>query len=71
MEVLNALIKIQKRDHVTNIYIATLLGISVMHWWRIRKGRNELKFQCKEVIVNRWPELQPIFLSEIVNKFNK
>ena len=71
MKLLKALLKIQKREQISHIKMADILGVEPMTWWRFRTGRSELKSEYKEIVVNRWPELQAIFLSEIVKKLNK
>ena len=67
MKLLKALLKIQKREHISHVKMAAFFGISPQHWWRMRTGRNEFKADYKLKAVNRWrKELQTIFLSENV-----
>lgn len=68
---LRAVLSLQKRDKITQERMAEFLGISVMHWWRIRHNKSEFQADLKVLCVGHWQEeLLPIFLSENVKATN-
>ena len=71
MKLLKAILRIQKREHISHVEMAEKLQISRMHWWRIRTGKEPISPAVREKALSNWQqELLPIFLSDNVTYSN-
>lgn len=61
-ELLRALIAYQEEHRLTNTEMAAQLGIDQSTWSRIRHGRRGIGPQVLQRVLQRFPELGPLFL---------
>lgn len=71
MEWLKVFEGVRQTLNISHTRMAELLGITTMHWWRIRTEKVPISSDIKQKALRLWPDaILPIFLSENVKNTN-
>ncbi len=65
MSMIEKLIEIQKREHLTDTKLAEKLGIHAISWNRIKKGRAGYSEEFIKKAVKAFPEVAPAVLLDL------